>query len=170
LAKIKYPTYAIVGNHDEIQSGKISLKNQLEKVLKKNKIKLLYNEKVNLKDKIVLYGVGSHFAGTDDLSGLEELNPKQEKIIFLFHNPDTLLKTFPDKDFSNAITFSGHTHCGQVRIPILYKIATPIKNNLYDNGPYDFGKKGKLLISCGLGESGIPIRLFNRPEILVVDL
>ena len=84
---------------------------------------------------------------------------------------EVVLKKYPEKDFSNTVTFAGHTHCGQVRIPFLYKYAlASVKSGYWDNGPYDLGEKGTLVVTCGLGESGLPIRLFNRPEIMVVDL
>ena len=66
----------------------------------------------------------------------------------------------------------GHTHGGQMRIPILGGVFTPCSHKLFPK--YDMGffgiKKMNLIISAGLGTSTVPLRFCNRPEIAVIDL
>ena len=66
----------------------------------------------------------------------------------------------------------GHTHGGQMRIPFVGGVFTPSSFKLfpkYDMGYFGIGKMD-LIISSGLGTSTIPLRLFCRPEITVIDL
>ena len=66
----------------------------------------------------------------------------------------------------------GHTHGGQMRIPFVGGVFTPSTFKLfpkYDMGYFGIGKMD-LIISSGLGTSTIPLRLFCRPEITVIDL
>lgn len=66
----------------------------------------------------------------------------------------------------------GHTHGGQMRLPFIGGVFTPSCAKLFPK--YDMGyfgiNKMDLIISSGLGASTIPLRLFNRPEITVIDL
>jgi len=80
------------------------------------------------------------------------------------HNPD--LVDLYNK--SVGLTVSGHTHCGQMRIPIIYKYVLPISSD-YEKGLYDT-ENSKLFVSCGVGETGIPpFRLWNRPTVYLVE-
>ena len=66
----------------------------------------------------------------------------------------------------------GHTHGGQMRIPFVGGVFTPSSFKLfpkYDMGYFGIGKMD-LIISSVLGTSSIPLRLFCRPEITVIDL
>lgn len=66
----------------------------------------------------------------------------------------------------------GHTHGGQMRLPFIGGVFSPGCAKLFPK--YDMGYFGinetDLIISSGLGASTIPLRLFNRPEITVIDL
>ena len=68
------------------------------------------------------------------------------------------------------IMFSGHAHGGQFRLPFVGGLFAPGQGILpkYDSGMY--GDKNKLVVSRGLGNSGFPLRLFNRPNIVLVEI
>lgn len=68
------------------------------------------------------------------------------------------------------IMFSGHAHGGQFILPFIGGLFAPGQGILpkYYRGIH--GEKNKLIISRGLGNSGFPLRLFNRPEVIVVDI
>ena len=81
------------------------------------------------------------------------------------HNPDTALEyenSIPD------ITICGHTHGGQIRIPFLYKQTIPCEGN-FDQGLYET-KYGKVFVTAGLGEVGLPMRLGIPPTIEILEL
>lgn len=69
------------------------------------------------------------------------------------------------------LTFSGHAHGGQVRLPFIGGLVAPGQGFLpvYDAGQYVSGD-ANMLVSRGLGNSVVPQRLFNRPNIVVVKL
>ena len=69
------------------------------------------------------------------------------------------------------VVFSGHAHGGQFRIPGLGGLVAPGQGFFptYTSGIYNKGDS-RMVVSRGLGNSIIPIRIFNRPEIVVVTL
>ena len=71
-----------------------------------------------------------------------------------------------------ALVLSGHAHGGQWRIPFTRQgIYAPGQGMFpkYTSGLHTLGNT-KMIISRGLGNSEFPLRLFNRPEIVAIDL
>ena len=66
---------------------------------------------------------------------------------------------------------SGHTHGGQVRLPIIGAVVAPTQRFFpkYVSGLYSSGVTN-MIVSDGLGTSVLPIRLNNPPEIVTVEL
>lgn len=157
LGNINKPVYAVLGNHDVERPGQ-PIRNNLVKVLKDNNLTILNNDIVVLND-FVLVGLGDAWIEEDDVKILENIST-DKSVVVLTHNPDTISKYTN----SNAdITLTGHTHCGQIRIPFLYKYVIPTEGN-FDKGLTD-ERFTKLFITCGLGEVDLPMRLFNPPVI-----
>ena len=100
---------------------------------------------------------------------IEKITPGNSPKILLAHEPQYFEK------YVNAgydLVLCGHAHGGQWRIPFT-------KIGLYAPGQGAFPKytsgiheKGKtsMIISRGLGNSEFPLRLFNRPEIVIIDI
>jgi len=63
----------------------------------------------------------------------------------------------------------GHTHAGQVRLPFIGAVVAPGQGLFpeYDYGLFTSGST-MMIINAGLGESHLPIRFNNRPEIVLV--
>ena len=99
---------------------------------------------------------------------------KQEGIkLVLCHYPENF-KAIGNKSYYNYkfdVMFSGHAHGGQFRLPFIGGLYAPAQGILpkYTAG-YHEGKNNGLIISRGLGNSGFPLRLFNRPEIVVLTI
>lgn len=88
--------------------------------------------------------------------------------ILLSHRPE-LFSSYKNKGVN--LTLSGHAHGGQIRIPIIGGIFAPGQGLFpkYTNGLYE--EEGyKLIVSKGLGNSIIPIRVNNNPELIIVNL
>ena len=69
------------------------------------------------------------------------------------------------------LVFTGHAHGGQFRIPGVGGFIAPNQGLFptYTSGAY-IERKTTMYVSRGLGNSLVPIRIFNRPEIVVVTL
>lgn len=169
LADIIHPTYAVLGNHDVVQSGYISHAADLHPLMERLGVQIIEGASIQTESGLHITGLGSHIAEMDDVSVLETLDTTERHLI-LAHNPDSTRQSYPAVDLSDSVTVSGHTHGGQIRIPGLYRLVIPTRGSFHHRGPYDLSHKGTLVITHGLGEVGLPLRLFCRPEILVLDL
>lgn len=69
------------------------------------------------------------------------------------------------------LVLSGHAHGGQWRLPVIGGLYAPSQGILpkYTSGMHEEGN-ARMVISRGLGNSGFPLRLNNRPEVVVVTL
>ncbi len=88
--------------------------------------------------------------------------------LLLSHRPE-LIQIY--SQYNMDLVLSGHAHGGQIRIPFIGAIIAPDQGLLpkYTSGAYKVNET-TLVVSRGLGNSVLPIRLFNRPEIIVVKL
>lgn len=70
------------------------------------------------------------------------------------------------------LTLSGHAHGGQFRLPVVGGLLAPGQGWLpeYDSGLFVREDGGMMHVSRGLGNSVFPLRLFNRPEMTVIEL
>jgi len=164
LAQIEKPVYAVFGNHDAgMAGGNVpDVRTELGNILGKYGIVLLQNEILPLEN-FTLVGLGSNWAQNDKLEILQSISA--ENTVVLAHNPDSTLRY--QEDMRSDFTLVGHTHCGQIRIPWLYKWVIPTKGN-FDKG-LTSEKFTDLFITCGLGEVGLPLRLFNPPTIDILS-
>jgi predicted MPP superfamily phosphohydrolase len=164
LKDLKYPIYAILGNHDIGLPGP-PIREELEKVLTNNNVNLIYNNSLKIENKdIIILGLGSRYTDEDDTSKIDEFK-KEDNLIVMAHNPDTVYK------YENSIadlTVSGHTHGGQIRIPFLYKFIIPCVHD-FDEGLYNVNSN-KVFVSAGVGVVGLPMRLGVPPTIDILEL
>ena len=67
--------------------------------------------------------------------------------------------------------FAGHAHGGQVRLPVIGGLFAPGQGFFpeYDSGLYTSGTT-RMIVSRGLGSSSFPVRINDRPEIIVAEL
>lgn len=88
--------------------------------------------------------------------------------ILLSHRPE-LMNIY--KESNVDIVFSGHAHGGQFRLPWVGGLVAPDQGLFpeYDAGRYEENNT-TMLVSRGLGNSIIPFRVFNRPELVVLTL
>jgi uncharacterized protein len=120
---------------------------------------------LGLADQLALKRRGQRFKGFDDLPATLRLATDDAPIILMAHEPD-IFASMPTRV---ALTLSGHTHGGQVRL-FGY---SPIVPSKYDNR-YAYGHVVEngihLVVSGGLGTGRIPVRLGVPPEVVVVDI
>jgi hypothetical protein len=172
LKEINVPKLAVLGNHDYDKEGSdISqiIKYSLEKngvLMVDNKIKVL---EIN-EQKIELIGLEDIWVASPDYSILAQDVSSDVSFRFLLsHNPDSVYEL---KDLENNkkidLMISGHTHAGQIRLPIVYKKIIPSEYN-FDKGFYNINNID-LFVTPGMGNVALPFRLFNPPEISVINI
>ncbi|MFB8328218.1 metallophosphoesterase [Bacillus wiedmannii] len=173
----EYPIYFVTGNHEK-WSGKY---NDLEKELKQHHVTVLRNEHVSIQ----IGGQDIHILGIDDpefvTGNRDEGNVVKDEIIkakfemqpdtynvLLSHRPEFLTE-YADEQID--LVLSGHAHGGQVRLPFIGGLVAPNQGILptYTAGLYE-KQNTSMVVNRGLGNSIIPQRIFNRPELVVVQL
>lgn len=147
--------WSVIGNHD-IYNNPTHIKN----VLEASGINLLENQ-VKVFDDFQIAGV-SYDHNSKYRVGIEETFKQAKSDLFtivLSHSPDL----FPEIPYGFAVT--GHTHGGQVNLPIVGRSIVPSKyGEKYAYG-YIKDDNKEMLVSSGLGNSLLPIRFRVRPEI-----
>ena len=99
---------------------------------------------------------------------ISNLSLSDEYCILLSHRPE-LFEEYVSEEVD--LVLSGHAHGGQFRVPFIGGIIAP-NQGLFPK--YDAGKYSKnhttMIVSRGIGNSIIPVRINNRPEIVIVEL
>ncbi|MCD8508463.1 MAG: metallophosphoesterase [Bacillus sp. (in: Bacteria)] len=172
------PVYFVTGNH-EWWSGKFySLEVKLEKI----GVNVLRNTTTKIErdnDFITIIGIDDPANRENSFSELartekninESIESQTDYIGFkllLAHRPE-MFSLYAKYDFD--LVLSGHAHGGQFRIPFVGGFVAPNQGFLpeYTAGMYR-SENTTMIVNRGLGNSIIPQRLFNRPEIVVVTL
>lgn len=161
------PVYYVTGNHE------LRLKDEefdrLMAGLSDAGAVILDNELVQInrdESAIAIVGVDDACLQGSTLSNL--LMDNESLALVLAHEPDYLKKYAAS---GADIVFSGHAHGGQFRIPGVGGLVAPGQGILPDltEGIHTEGNT-QMVISRGLGNSIIPIRILNDPEVVCVDL
>jgi uncharacterized protein len=162
--------YAVLGNHDVGVGPK-----QVKTAFDDNGIPVLVNEFTPLQrggSRIWLSGLDDcgrnprlDLAIPERIRGIAE-----EPVILLCHEPDfadRVVERQFDQDI--ALMISGHSHGGQVRLPLIGPIILPDGGQKYVEGWFRFGKM-QLYVNRGLGTIDVPFRFDCPPEISVITL
>jgi len=105
------------------------------------------------------------FEGVDDLPGTLEKISDDAPVLLMAHEPDI----FPSVPERVALTMAGHTHGGQVALAGYAPIVPSKYGRRFVRG-HVVEEKRDLIISAGLGCSGLPVRFGVPPEIVLVEL
>ncbi len=162
--------YYVIGNH-EVASNQI---NEIYDAMKQIGVKILPNITTTIKrngETIMITGIEDPLNGheTQWMLDVARLNTSNNTLqILLAHRPE-FFKTYVANELD--LVFSGHAHGGQVRIPFVGGLVAPGQGLLptYTAGSYNENAT-TLFVSRGLGNSTVPFRIFNLPEIVVVEL
>lgn len=127
-------------------------------------VRFLDNESVKVRDDLWIVGLDDPLAGHFDVGAAFAGVPAQVATIALMHAPIG----HPAIDGRATIALAGHTHGGQVRIPLLGPVWRPPGSGDYDRGWYE--SKTPLHVSSGTGTSVLRVRFACLPEIAILDL
>lgn len=171
------PVYYVSGNHEAWSSEYKNIKGRLidtgVEIMDDRKIEIIKGnssiELLGLSDPDFL--TNSYIDGTNASKLQENLKNLSDDNVFqilLSHRPE-LFDIYANENID--LIFSGHAHGGQFRIPFVGGLVAPDQGFFpkYTSGEYT-QNQSTLIVSRGLGNSIIPIRIFNRPEIIVVTL
>ena len=173
------PCYYITGNHEAWVSENIY--SEFEDNLIEMGISVLHNEKVLLEReeaKISLIGIDDpDFFERATLGGIQgaiietKLSPlldNRNYNIVLCHRPE-----FFDNyaALGAELVLTGHAHGGQFRLPFIGGLIAPNQGLFpqYDAGLFS-EKNTNMIVSRGVGNSIIPFRFHNRPEVILIEL
>lgn len=168
--------HAILGNHDYWHDREYirdpTVKTLSEKALLKVGIPVYINQAVRVEKDghpFWLAGLGDQLAlrsrGIDDLPQTLEQVTDMAPVILMAHEPDI----FPQVSERVCLTLSGHTHGGQNRLFGWAPVVPSRYGSRYIGGHIvEYGNH--IIVSRGLGCSGLPFRLDAAPEILEIDL
>jgi len=175
LARLKAPlgVYSILGNHDwwyDIDG--------VRRALNHVRIPIMENDAVLLGEpghRFWLAGLGdqlahwlgpNRFRGEDDLPGTLARVTTSDPVILLAHEPDIFLQVPPRV----ALTLAGHTHGGQIRLPLMAPIWAPSAYGARFAYGHIVEQGRHMIVSGGLGCSKVPLRLGVPPEIVRIQL
>ena len=171
------PVYYVSGNHE----ARVHEYEDLKMGLAEAGVIVLEDQKVQITregESITLMGIDDPSFQEDYLFGdavsvtssaLSELQNESDRYtVLLAHRPE-LFETYVDAGVD--LVFSGHAHGGQFRLPFVGGLVAPNQGFFpeYDAGLFSEGST-TMIVSRGVGNSIIPIRFNNRPEIVVAEL
>ncbi len=168
LSRLHAPlgVFAVLGNHDWWLDGE-----RVGRALSNVGIKVLENDAAG----VVRDGQPLWVAGLADLwtrspdtrKTLAAVNDSDDApVLLLTHNPDV----FPDVPARVALTLAGHTHGGQVNLPLVGRPVVPSRyKQLYAYGHVVEGGR-HLFVTSGVGTSILPVRFRVPPEITLITI
>jgi len=166
LAKMNAPEglWAVLGNHDFNTDPR-----HVTHALEAQGITVLANRAVAISrngGRFWLGGVNDVLSETADVGQTVRGIPENEATVLLAHEPDyaDLVRQYPVD-----LQISGHSHGGQVRLPLLPPLFLPELARKYFLGLYQIGSL-TLYTNAGLGTVGLPVRLNCPPEITLITV
>ncbi len=161
----KCGTYSVLGNHD--LHGSVGW----PEALRKSKIPLLENKATKVicdENEFWIAGLEELWWQNADIEKTLAYVDDNKPVIMMMHNPDSFAE-MPEKV---TLSVAGHTHAGQIRFPFIGSFESVIPSKYgkrYEHGHIREGSKD-LVVSAGLGTTGLPLRFFNVPEIVIINL
>ena len=160
----KQGVWAVLGNHDAFSAPKY-----VEKNLRQVGLQVLRNAAVPIErdgKRFWLAGVDDVLAGGDDLDQTIAHIPAEQAVVLLAHEPD-----FADRvaRYPVDLQLSGHSHGGQVRLPLVGAVYLPELARKYPLGLRQV-RGLTLYTNPGIGTLMIPVRWNCPPEVTLLTL
>ena len=154
---------AVLGNHDHYTDAE-----RIRKVLQESEVVELDNKvQIIQRGEACLYiaGIDDQMTGHDNLDKvINDLPKNNAPKILLAHAPD--FAEISSKYGIFNLQISGHTHGGQIRLPVIGPLYLPRLGRRYPSGKYEIGDM-VLYTNRGLGTSWFKVRYNCPPEIAV---
>lgn len=162
--KPKLGVYTVLGNHDSFTDPEV-----VTGALTAHGIRVLRNESVPVERdgaRIWLSGLSDVLVGAANLDTTLSRVPATEATVLLVHEPD-----FADRVSRHPVDLqlSGHSHGGQIRLPLLGAPMLPTMGRKYPRGLRTV-RRTVLYTNVGLGTIIVPIRVMATPEVTLLTL
>jgi predicted MPP superfamily phosphohydrolase len=166
LKNLKAPlgVYAVLGNHDWWYNGE-----KVRRGFEQNGITVLEDEVAEIKWRdrsFWLVGLADLWTRRQHIAETIAKVPSGAPMIALTHNPDI----FPSLPQAVPLLLAGHTHGGQVSLPLIGRPVTTsnlgpryVAGHLFENGHH-------LFVTTGIGTSILPVRFRVPPEIVILTI
>ena len=160
------PTYYLCGNHERERGTFSEICSRLQGVT------VLADEWVDLGD-LKLMGVTDHFELPFEapLRVLQEFEQQSGYKIVAVHRPADFYSEMEIRNYNVDLQLSGHTHGGVAHLPFYGAIFAPGEGFFPHYAQGHYRENGTdLIVGGGLGNTRLPIRLFNFPEIVEISI
>lgn len=165
--KSKYGKFAIWGNHDYGGGGT----NYYARIMGESGFTVLKNnhERIELEDgrSINMIGLDDGLLGKPDVEKAFKSVQEADYNVLFMHEPD-LMDEALDQDVDLAL--AGHSHGGQIKLPFIGPVLTPVLAKHYTHGLYELEPDQYLYVNTGIGTTKIGVRFLNPPEITVFKI
>jgi uncharacterized protein len=166
--KARLGVIAVLGNHDWWNDGERS-----RRAFQARGITVLEESAVRLEHRpgvpFYVVGLADQMERKSDPKAALASVPSGAPTLVLVHEPD-VFATFPRLGLSPNLTLAGHTHGGQVWLPLLGRRVVPSEFG----ERYAYGhivEEGRhLFVTAGVGTSIIPVRFLVPPEVAILVL
>lgn len=162
--------YYVLGNHEVATNRMDEIYNALTAI----GVQVLPNTAVEIErdgERISILGVEDPLMGytVEEMIRTAQLRANKDTYQMLLSHRPEVFDTYVESGVD--LVFTGHAHGGQVRLPFTEGLISPGQGFLpqYTRGLFTENTTN-MIVSRGLGNSVVPLRLFNLPEIVVVEL
>ncbi|HEV7289139.1 metallophosphoesterase [Sphingomonas sp.] len=152
---------AVLGNHDHWRDTA-----GMRRALEANRVTVLSNSVIR-RAGLILAGADDDFTGRADPAALARaVEALAGPVVALSHSPD-IVPALPSRF---GLILAGHTHCGQIKLPLIGRPATMSRHG--DRFACGLIREGDrtIVVSAGLGTSLLPVRIGAPPDLWLLEL
>lgn len=160
------PKVAILGNHDYWSGA-----DGVTRALESERVKVLRNQNVELTlphTRLTVVGVDDETTGHADVERAFHGVAHRNRALVLTHHP----KTADAIDAAGGrLVLAGHTHGGQIAVPVITRTISRLGGNRYIGGWYRLREGGHLYVNAGIGSGAVRVRVGEQaaPEVAIFD-
>jgi predicted MPP superfamily phosphohydrolase len=162
--KARLGQVAVLGNHDLDANPEV-----VTEALAANQIQVLRNRSIPIESggaRFWLAGMDNVLEGKPDPDAMLHKIPTGERVVLAVHEPDCADQM---RKYPIDLQLSGHSHGGQIRLPMIGPLYLPEGARKYPMGYYRLGSL-QLYTNRGVGVIHVPVRFLCPPELTVLTL